>query len=67
MLKQEVDNERRKSMADQAKIKKIESVLKDNTYKAEEKIKQLSEALEAERRKSMVDEKRAKDLERALN
>ena len=54
-------------MADQQKIKKIESVIKDNTYKAEGRIKELSDALEAERRKSMTDEKRIKDIERALN
>jgi hypothetical protein len=39
MLKEEVDQERRKSMADQQKIKKIESVLQDNVYKAEERVR----------------------------
>ena len=47
LLKQEVDQERRKSMADQQKIKKIEAVLKDNTYKAEDRIRELQDALEA--------------------
>ena len=47
LLKQQVDQERRKSMADQQKIKKIQAVLKDNTYKAEDRIRQLTEALEA--------------------
>ena len=54
-------------MADQQKIKKIEAVLKDNTYKAEDRIRELTDALEAQRRKSMADEKRMKDIERALN
>ena len=67
LLKQEVDQERRKSMADQQKIKKIESVIQDNTYKAEDQIRELTNALDAERRKSMADEKRMKDIERALN
>ena len=39
LLKQEVDQERRKSMADQQKIKKIEGILQDNTYKAEDRIR----------------------------
>lgn len=39
MLKEEVDQERRKSMADQQKIKKIESILQDNVYKAEERVR----------------------------
>jgi hypothetical protein len=34
-------------MADQQKIKKIEAVLKDNTYKAEDRIRELQDALEA--------------------
>ncbi len=54
-------------MADQQKIKKIEAVIQDNTYKAEDRIRELTDALDAERRKSMVDEKRLKDIERALN
>ncbi len=67
MLKQEVDQQRRKSMADQQKIKKIEKILDENGRKAEDRVRELAEALEQERRKSMVDEKRAKDIERALN
>jgi len=39
MLKEEVDQERRKSMADQQKIKKIEAILQENAYKAESRIK----------------------------
>lgn len=54
-------------MADQQKIKKIQSVIQDNTFKAEDQIRELTNALEAERRKSMADEKRMKDIERALN
>ena len=47
LLKQEVDQERRKSMADQQKIKKIETVIQDNTYKAEDQIRELTNALDA--------------------
>lgn len=54
-------------MADQQKIKKIEKILDENSRKAEDRVRELAEALEQERRKSMVDEKRAKDIERALN
>jgi|JI6StandDraft_1071083.scaffolds.fasta_scaffold171259_2 DNA repair exonuclease SbcCD ATPase subunit len=54
-------------MADQQKIKKIETVLQGNTAKAEDRVRELTDALDAERRKSMVDEKRVKDIERALN
>ena len=54
-------------MADQQKIKKIEKILDENGRKAEDRVRELAEALEQERRKSMVDEKRAKDIERALN
>lgn len=54
-------------MADQQKIKKIESVIQNNTHKAEDQIRDLTNALDAERRKSMADEKRMKDIERALN
>jgi TFIIF-interacting CTD phosphatase-like protein len=54
-------------MADQQKIKKIEKILDENGKKAEDRVRELAEALEQERRKSMVDEKRAKDIERALN
>lgn len=39
MLKEEVEAERRKSMADQQKIKKIESVLQENEGKAEARIR----------------------------
>jgi hypothetical protein len=45
MLKDEVEQERRKSMADQQKIKKIEKVLEDNELKAEERVRELAEAL----------------------
>lgn len=34
-------------MADQQKIKKIENVLKDNTSKAEDRIRELTDALDA--------------------
>ncbi len=54
-------------MADQQKIKKIETVLQGNTAKAEDRVRELTDALDAESRKSMVDEKRVKDIERALN
>lgn len=54
-------------MADQQKIKKIEKILDQNGRKAEDRVRELAQALEQERRKSMVDEKRAKDIERALN
>ena len=54
-------------MADQQKIKKIEAVLKDNTYKAEDRIRELQDALEAQRRKSMADEDKIRDLKKALD
>ena len=42
MLKDEVENERRKSMADQQKIKKIEKVLEENEGKAEARVRELA-------------------------
>ena len=62
-----MEQERRKSMADQQKIKKIEKLIQENAAREEQHAYQLAEALEQERRKSMVDEKRARDIERALN
>lgn len=66
-LKTEIENERRKSMADEEKVKKLEKILNENAKKTEDKIRILSEELDKERRKSMVDEQRAQNLERALN
>lgn len=66
-LKNEIDNERRKSLADEQKIKKLEQILGENTKKTEDKIRMLADELEAERRKSTMDEQRAMNLERALN
>ena len=45
-------------MADQQKIKKIEKILDENGKKAEDRVRELAEALEQERRKSMVDERK---------
>lgn len=61
-LKTEIENERRKSMADEQKVKKLEQILNENAKKTEDKIRILSEELDAERRKSMVDEQRAMNL-----
>ena len=66
-LKEELDNERRKSLADEEKIRKLEGVIQTNSKKMEQKIQELQDALDAERRKSMMDEERARQLERQLN
>lgn len=54
-LKEEIEKERRKSMADEEKVRKLEGVIEVNSKKMELKIQELQDALEAERRKSMVD------------
>lgn len=66
-LKDEIDKERRKSLADDQKIKKLQGIISQNAKQTGIQIRQLAEELEAERRKSMMDEKRAQDLERTLN
>ena len=58
-LKDEIEKERRKSLADEQKIKKLEALIGDNAKKTEDQIRQLHDALEEERRKSMMDEQRA--------
>lgn len=45
-LKQEIDKERRKSLADDQKIQKLEQILAESSMKTEEKIKLLSDELE---------------------
>lgn len=54
-------------MADQQKIKKLEKILEENQYKAEQKIRDLVDALDAQRRKSLIDEKKVQDFERIIN
>lgn len=44
-LKNEIDKERRKSMADQQKLVKLQQVLGDNTEKTEAKIKAIEQEL----------------------
>ena len=63
-MKSEIEKERRKSLADEQKIRKLENILNENAKQAESKIRELAEELDAERRKSMMDEKKARDLER---
>lgn len=59
-LKNEIDKERRKSMADEQKLNKLQQVLGENTEKTEAKIKAIEQELENERRKSMADERKVK-------
>ena len=54
-LKEEIEKERRKSMADEQKVRQLEGLIEVNSKKMEIKIQELQDALEAERRKSMVD------------
>lgn len=54
-LQVELDKERRKSMADEAKCRKLEEVLRENERKNAGEIEGLKREIEAERRKSMVD------------
>lgn len=42
-MKNEIENERRKSLADEQKIKKIEQILAENAKKTQEKIRILAE------------------------
>jgi TATA-binding protein-associated factor Taf7 len=64
-LKDELDNERRKSTADQDRIRKFEKILQEKQRKLDDaeneflrrdsNIKNLEQALAEERRKSMID------------
>lgn len=42
-LKQEIDKERRKSLADEQKIQKMEQILESSSKQTEEKIRMLTE------------------------
>ncbi len=46
LLKGQVEKERRKSMADMQKVKKLEAILHDNELKAEDRIRQLADELQ---------------------
>jgi hypothetical protein len=71
-LKDELENERRKSTVDQNKIRKYEQILgtkEDQLRAAQEEflrrdsdIRNLEKALDEERRKSMLDEERIRNL-----
>ena len=72
-LKDELENERRKSQADQARINKMERMIGDKEKQLEKaqddflskdkNIRKLEQALDDERRKSMLDEQRIRELE----
>ena len=55
-LKNEIDKERRKSLADEQKLGKLQQILDENTNKTADRIKLIEQELENERRKSMADE-----------
>lgn len=42
-LKNEIENERRKSLADEQKVRKLEQILNENTKKTEDRIRSLTE------------------------
>ena len=75
-LKDELENERRKSTADQNRIRKFEEILQQKQRALDEaeneflrrdsNIRDLEQALAEERRKSMLDEGRIKQLEGEL-
>ena len=75
-MRNEVENERRKSTVDQNKLKKLEQVIADKERKLEDAqeaflrrdsdIRRLEKAIEDERRKSMLDEQRLRQLEKEL-
>lgn len=66
-LKGQIDKERRKSMADEQKMMKLQQVLEENSLKTADRIRMIEQELENERRKSMADEETCKKLEKALN
>lgn len=72
-MKDELEDERRKSLADQGKIDKMEKLIRDKENQLDKahddflskdkNIRKLENALEDERRKSMLDEQRIRELE----
>jgi len=75
-LRNEVENERRKSTVDQNRLRKMEQMIADKERKLEDAqeaflrrdtdIRRLEKAIEDERRKSMLDEQRVRQLEKEL-
>jgi chromosome segregation ATPase len=75
-LRNEVENERRKSTVDQNRVKKMEQLIAEKERKLEDAqeaflrrdsdIRMLEKAIEDERRKSMLDEQRLRQLEKEL-
>lgn len=75
-LKAEIDKERRKSTADEALIKKLETLLaekvriieenKKKNQENDDQIRFLQREIEEERRKSMVDETKIRKLQEML-
>lgn len=71
-LRNEVENERRKSTVDQNKLRKMEILIAEKEKKFEEAqeaffrrdsdIRRLEKAIEDERRKSMLDEQKLRQL-----
>ena len=66
-LKNEIEKERRNSMADEQKLNKLQQILEENTAKTADRIRLIEQELDNERRKSMADENKCKQLEKALN
>ena len=76
MIKQALDDERRKSLADQGLVKKLEGVIKHQMGQLKEKddfftrnnkdIQELKAALEDERKKSFVDQATIQKMEKLL-
>lgn len=67
LIKDELDKERRKSLADEATIKRLERVIEDQTKNTRDQVAMLQAEIEKERRKSMADEAAIRKMEQVLN
>ena len=75
-LKNQLDNERRKSTVDQNKLRKFEAIIAEKQKKLydaqqaflrrDSDIRRIEKAIEDERRKSMLDEQKIRQLEKQL-
>lgn len=59
-LKNEIEKERRNSMADEQKLVKLQQILEENTVKTADRIRLIEQQLDNERRKSMADEQKCR-------
>lgn len=76
-MKEELDQERGKSMADEALIRKLDGLVKEREkellennrirMKHDNQINDLKDSIEEERRKSMVDQRKLQEMQKMLD